>query len=446
MATDQGKLSNMNALAVAAAVQEKPIPEVGLTTFRPPYTPVTFGAFAGPARGDQFDPIRKTPIHDWAAKRGAAFEDVGPWKRAWYFPREGETMHQAVARECRTTRAAVGLFDASTLGKIEVVGPDAAVFLERMYVNAFKTLEVGRCRYGLMLTETGFVLDDGVIARLAPDRFHVTTTTGGAGRVLAHMEDYLQTEFADLKVWLTSTTEHRATIAVQGPKARETVSALVEGVDLVNDAFPHMSVGEARVCGVPARLMRISFTGELGYEINVGSSHGLDVWEAAFAEAEKRGGSAYGTEATHVLRAEKGYVIVGQESDGTVTLADLGLDGMIGKAKADFVGKRSLKLPELAREGRRQLVGLLTEDPAVVLEEGAQLTESAAPAPGAPALGHVTSSYRSETLQRSIALGLVAGGRSRIGARLYASAAGGAVPALVAAPVFFDRQGARLHV
>ena len=202
---------------------------MGLTTFRPPYTPVTFGAFAGPARGDLFDPIRRTPIHDWAAENGAAFEDVGPWKRAWYFPRAGETMHDAVARECRTTRASVGLFDATTLGKIEVVGPDAATFLERMYANAFQKLEVGRCRYGLMLSEAGFLMDDGVIARLKPDRFHVTTTTGGAPRVLAHMEDYLQTEFTDLRVWLTSTTEQWATIAVQGPRARETIAPLVEG-------------------------------------------------------------------------------------------------------------------------------------------------------------------------------------------------------------------------
>ena len=211
---------------------------MGLTTFRPPFTPVTFGAFAGPARDALFDPIRKTPIHDWAAAQGAAFEDVSLWKRAWYFPREGESMPDAVARECRTTRAAVGLFDASTLGKIEVVGRDAAVFLERIYVNAFARLAIGRCRYGLMLTETGFVLDDGVVARLAADRFHVTTTTGGAARVLAHMEDYLQTEFADLEVWLTSTTEHWATIAVQGPKARETIAPLLDGVDLANDGLP----------------------------------------------------------------------------------------------------------------------------------------------------------------------------------------------------------------
>ncbi len=250
MATDQGKLSNMNALAIAASALAKPIPDVGLTTFRQPYTPVTFGAFAGPARGPEFDPIRRTPMHGWAEANGAAFEDVGLWKRAWYFPRAGETMREAVARECRATRAAVGLFDGSTLGKIEVVGPDAARFLERMYANAFQKLEVGRCRYGLMLTEAGFVMDDGIVARIAPDRFHVTTTTGGAPRVLAHMEDYLQTEFTDLTVWLTSTTEQWAVIAVQGPKARETIAPLIEGVDLSNDAMPHMSVREARVCGL----------------------------------------------------------------------------------------------------------------------------------------------------------------------------------------------------
>ncbi len=445
MATDQGKLSNMNALAIAAAGQEKPIPEVGLTTFRPPYTPVTFGAFAGPSRGDLFDPIRRTAIHDLAAESGAAFEDVALWKRAWYFPRSGESIQNAVARECRTTRASVGVFDASTLGKIEIVGPDAAVFLERMYANAFRKLEVGRCRYGLMLTEAGFLMDDGVIARLAPDRFHVTTTTGGAPRVLAHMEDYLQTEFTDLKVWLTSTTEHWAVIAVQGPKARETIAPLVEGVDLANEAFLHMSVRDARVCGVRSRLMRVSFTGELGYEINVGSAYGRDVWRAVSSEAEKHGGCAYGTEAMHVMRAEKGYVIVGRDTDGTVTLADLGLDWAIGKTKQDFVGKRSLSRPDMLKDERKQLVGLLTDDPNVVLEEGAQITASANPRVGSAALGHVTSSYRSPTLGRSIALALVAAGRSRIGAKLFAPMPNGAAGATVTAPVFYDKGGARLN-
>jgi len=446
MATDQGKLANMNALGLAAAALKKPIPEVGLTTFRPPYTPVSFGAFAGPARGQMFDPIRRTPIHGWATENGAAFEDVGQWKRAWCFPQARESVSEAVARECRTTRASVGLFDASTLGKIEVVGPDAAAFLERMYVNGFRKLEAGRCRYGLMLGEAGFLMDDGVIARLAPDRFHVTTTTGGSPRVLAHMEDYLQTEFTDLKVWLTSVTEQWATIAVQGPRARETIAPLIEGLDLANDAFPHMSVREARVCGLPARLMRVSFTGELGYEINVHSHFGRAVWEAAWREVQKHGGSAYGTEAMHVMRAEKGYVIVGQESDGTVTLADLGLDWAIGKAKKDFVGKRSLVRPDMLAKNRKQLVGLLTDNPAIVLEEGAQVTESARPPPGSPALGHVTSAYRSPTLGRSIALALIAAGRSRIGAKLHVPMPGGAVGVTVTAPVFYDKAGARLHV
>jgi sarcosine oxidase subunit alpha len=446
MATDQGKLSNMNALAIAAAKLARPIPQVGLTTFRPPYTPVTFGAFAGPARGDLFDPVRRTPIHEWAAENGAQFEDVGLWKRAWFFPRANESMHDAVARECRTTRESVGLFDASTLGKIEVVGPDAATFLERVYVNAFQKLEVGRCRYGLMLSEAGFLMDDGVIARLAPDRFHVTTTTGGAPRVLAHMEDYLQTEFTDLKVWLTSTTEQWATIAVQGPKARECLGPLIDGADLSNDALPHMSVREARACGAPARLMRVSFTGEPGYEINVPSHFGRAVWEASWREVEKRGGAAYGTEAMHVMRAEKGYVIVGQDTDGTVTLADLGLDWAIGKTKKDFVGKRSLTRPDMLAANRKQLVGLMTEDAAIALEEGAQLTESANPPTGSPALGHVTSSYRSETLGRPIALALVAAGRSRIGDKLFVPMPGGAVRVTLTPPIFYDKSGARLHV
>jgi sarcosine oxidase, subunit alpha len=445
MATDQGKLSNMNALAIAADTLKKPLPEVGLTTFRPPYTPVTFGAFAGPARGDLFDPIRRTPIHGWAVENGAVFEDAGPWKRAWYFPRARESMHDAVARECRTARASVGLFDASTLGKIEVVGPDAAAFLERTYANAFQKLEAGRCRYGLMLSEAGFLMDDGVIARLEPDRFHVTTTTGGSPRVLAHMEDYLQTEFTDLRVWLTSTTEQWATIAVQGPRARETIAPLIEGVDLSNGAFPHMSVHEASVCGAPCRLMRVSFTGELGYEINVPSHLGRAVWEAAWREVQKRGGCVYGTEAMHVMRAEKGYVIVGQETDGTVTLADLGLDRAIGKIKKDFVGKRSLTRPDMLADNRKQLVGLLTDNPAIALEEGAQVTDSASPPIGSSALGHVTSSYHSATLGRPIALALVAAGRSRIGAKLHVPMPGGAVGVTVVGPVFYDKEGARLN-
>jgi sarcosine oxidase subunit alpha len=351
-------------------------------------------------------------------------------------------MDAAVARECRAVRAAAGIFDATTLGKIEVVGPDAAEFLNRLYTNAWTKLEPGRCRYGLMLTEAGFVMDDGVVGRLAPDRFHVTTTTGGAPRVLHHMEDYLQTEFTDLKVWLTSTTEQWAVIAVQGPRARDVIAPLVEGIDISREAMPHMSIREGKICGVPVRLFRVSFTGELGFEINVPSRHGRMVWEAVFAAGKEHGIVPYGTETMHVLRAEKGYVIVGQETDGTVTPDDLGLGGMIGKAKPDFVGKRSLARPDMLKADRKKLVGLLTVDPAVVLEEGAQVVAD----PNQPVpmrmLGHITSSYRSATLGRSIALAMVA--EAPKGKRLFVPMPSGAIEVDVTEPVFFDPKGERL--
>ena len=442
MATDQGKTSNMNALAIVAGDLGKSIPEVGLTTFRNPYTPVTFGTLAGTSRGDLFDPVRKTPIHDWAAERGAVFEDVSLWKRARYFPQAGEDMHAAVARECLAVRRAAGIFDATTLGKIEVVGPDAAEFLNRIYINAWTKLELGRCRYGLMLTEAGFIMDDGVVGRLAPDRFHVTTTTGGAPRVLHHMEDYLQTEFPDLKVWLTSTTEQWAVIAVQGPRVRDMIAPLVEGIDLDPKATPHMSIREGRVCGVPARLFRVSFTGELGFEINVPSRHGRAVWEAVIAAGAPHGIVPYGTETMHVLRAEKGYVIVGQETDGTVTPDDIGLASMIGKAKPDFVGKRSLTRPDMLKTDRKKLVGLLTVDPHTVLEEGAQVVAD----PHVPIpmrmIGHVTSSYFSATLGRPIALAMVANAAK--GTRLFVPMPDRFIEVDVVDPVFFDKEGARL--
>ena len=445
MATDQGKTSNMNALALAAAALGRTIPDVGLTTFRMPYTPVTFGSIAGLARCDVFDPVRKTVIHSWAQQYGAEFENVGLWKRAWYFPQNGETLHQAVLRECQTVRSKAGLFDASTLGKIEVVGPDAAEFLNRLYTNAWSKLAVGRCRYGLLLNEQGFVWDDGVIGRMAPDRFHVTTTTTGAPRVLAHMEDYLQTEFSELDVWLTSTTEQWAVIAVQGPLARMILAPLITGIDLSPDAMPHMSVRLGHICGVETRLFRVSFTGELGFEVNVPSGHGRTVWEALWTEAGKHGACAYGTEAMHVLRAEKGFIIVGQDTDGTVTPHDLGMDWAIGKAKPDFVGKRSLERVDLVKAGRPQFVGLQTHDPHYVPDEGAQVVPVVEPETGSAALGFVTSAYQSATLGRSIALGLVADGRAKLGETVYLTRLDGqAMPATLVDPVFYDKEGARL--
>jgi sarcosine oxidase subunit alpha len=445
MATDQGKLSNIHGLAIASEVLNREIPKIGLTTFRAPYTPVTFGALISHSRGALFDPARKTPMHAWEEAHGAVFEDVGNWKRAWYYPRSGETMHDAVNRECRTVRNAAGLFDASTLGKIEVVGPDAEVFMNLMYTNAWDTLKPGRCRYGIMLREDGFVYDDGVVGRLSQDRFHVTTTTGGAPRVMQHMEDYLQTEFPHLKVWLTSTTEQWAVMAVQGPKAREILEPLVEDIDISNEAFPHMSVREGKICGVPTRLFRMSFTGETGYEVNVPADYGQAVWEAIWARAEPLGACAYGTETMHVLRAEKGYIIVGQDTDGTVTPHDAGLSWAVSKKKTDFVGIRGLKRPDLVKEGRKQLVGLLTKDPNVVLEEGAQIVADPNQPKPMTMLGHVTSSYWSENCGRSIAMALVAGGQARLGQTLYVPMPDRTIAVEVSDMVFIDKEGGRLN-
>ena len=444
MATDQGKTSNLNALGIVSRTLGKPIPEVGLTSFRMPYTPVSFGSFAGPSRGELFDPVRTTPMHEWARARGAVFEDVGLWKRARCFPRGAEPMHAAVGRECLAVRNACGIFDASTLGKIEVVGQDAVTFMNRLYVNAWTSLAVGRCRYGLLLRDDGFVYDDGVVARVSESRFHVTTTTGGAPRVLAMMEDYLQTEWSDLKVWLTSTTEQWAVVAVQGPNARALLSALVD-IDLTAAALPHMSLALGHVCGVPMRLFRVSFTGELGFEVNVPADFGPAVWEAIWDAGQAHGITPYGTQTMHVLRAEKGYIIVGQDTDGTVTPDDVGLGWAIGKNKPDFVGKRSLERPAMISPERRQLVGLLSTDPHAVLEEGAQVMAQAGARAPARALGHVTSSYHSSVLGRSIAMGLVAGGRARIGETLFVSVPAGDVLVQVASPVFYDPDGRRLH-
>ncbi|WP_088348898.1 MULTISPECIES: sarcosine oxidase subunit alpha family protein [Rhodomicrobium] len=445
MATDQGKTSNMNALGLMAGIQGKALPAVGTTTFRPPYTPVTFGTLVGPAKNALFDPARITPIHGWAKEHGAEFENVGLWKRAWYFPQGRETMHEAVARECKAVREGVGIFDASTLGKIEVVGPDAAEFMNRIYINAWTKLKPGACRYGLMLKEDGFIMDDGVVARLAEDRFHVTTTTGGAARVLQHMEDYLQTEWPDLRVFLTSITEQYAVIALQGPKAREVIAPLVSDIDLSGEAFPHMTVRTGFICGVPTRLFRVSFTGELGFEINVPSDHGRAVWEAIYERGRAFGITPYGTETMHVLRAERGFIIVGQETDGTVTPDDVGLGGMIAKAKPDFVGKRSLARPDIVAAGRKQLIGLVTDDPSLVLDEGAQIIDDRHRPVPIKALGHVTSSYWSAACGRSIALALVAGGRERMGETLYVTTPDSFAAARVTAPVFFDEKGARVH-
>ncbi len=444
MATDQGKTSNINGMGIASEILAKSADAMGLTTFRPPYTPQSFGVLAGHHRGPLFQPVRKSPIDGWAEANGAVFENVAQWRRARYFPRSGEDMAAATRRECQATRSSVGIFDASTLGKIEVVGPDAAEFLNLMYTNPWKALEPGRCRYGLLLKEDGFIMDDGVSARLAADRFHLTTTTGGAARVLNMMEDYLQTEWPDLKIWLTSTTEQWAVIALNGPNARAVLAPLIDDIDLSSEAFPHMAIREGHIAGVPTRLFRVSFTGEMGFEVNVPASHGPAVWERIMEVGAAYGITPYGTETMHILRAEKGYIIIGQDTDGTVTPFDAGLDWAVGRKKLDFVGKRSLARPDIVAAGRRQLVGLLTEDPALVLEEGAQIVDDPNQPIPMTMIGHVTSSYWSETLGRSIALALVEGGKARMGDTIHVPMPGTTHWAVITGTVFYDPEGMRL--
>ncbi|MPW20361.1 sarcosine oxidase subunit alpha family protein [Paraburkholderia sp. CNPSo 3157] len=444
--TDQGKLGNINGMAILADALGKSIPETGTTTFRPNYTPVSFGTFAGRELGDLLDPIRKTAVHEWHVENGAMFEDVGNWKRPWYFPLKGEDLHAAVKRECLAVRNSVGILDASTLGKIDIQGPDAAKLLNWIYTNPWSKLEVGKCRYGLMLDENGMVFDDGVTVRLGEQHFMMTTTTGGAARVLTWMERWLQTEWPDMKVRLASVTDHWATFAVVGPKSRKVVQKVCSDIDFANEAFPFMSYRNGTVAGVKARVMRISFSGELAYEVNVPANMGRAVWEALMAAGAEFDITPYGTETMHVLRAEKGYIIVGQDTDGSITPHDLGMGGLVAKSK-DFLGRRSLTRSDTAKDGRKQFVGLLSDDPQFVIPEGSQIVAGPFQGDTAPMLGHVTSSYYSPILKRSIALAVVKGGLNKMGQSVTIPLSSGKqIAAKIASPVFYDTEGVRQHV
>jgi len=442
MGTDQGKTSNVNALALLSRAFGRAIAETGTTTFRPPYVPVAFGALAGAQRDGLVDPVRVTPINSWHVANGAVFEDVGQWKRARHYPKPGEDMERAVRRECLTVRDAVGIFDASTLGKIELRGADAAELLDRVYTNGFKSLGVGRCRYGLMCREDGMVFDDGVTTRLGETHYYMTTTTGGAARVLDWLEEWLQTEWPELEVYCTSVTEDWATVTLSGPKAAQVLEALKPSFPAGPSSFPFMSVRVGRVADLPARVFRVSYTGELSYEINVPARDGRMLWEAAMEAGRGLGITPYGTEAMHVLRAEKGFIVVGQETDGSVTPLDLGLEGLVSKRK-DFLGRRSLRRSGMLDPQRKQLVGLLPKDPNIVLPEGAQLVREPKPKPPMAMVGHVTSSYFGARIGRSFALALVRGGRARIGETLHAPLSSGTIEAQVVTPNFYDTEGKR---
>ena len=444
MGTDQGKLGNMHALGIIADTAGVKMGELGTTTFRPPYTPLTFGTIVGRNVGKFFDIFRRTPMNDWHVEQKAEFENVGQWKRAWYYPINGETMHQAVQRESKAARESSGILDASTLGKIDIQGSDASEFLNRVYTNAWSKLGIGKCRYGLMLNEDGMVYDDGVTTRLGENHYLMTTTTGGAANVLGKLEDYLQTEWPELDVYLTSVTDQFATASLCGPNSKKILKKIIPDLDLSDENFPHMSFKEAKIGSIVCRIMRISFTGEQSFEINVQASYGKDLWEKCIEAGKEFNITPYGTETMHLLRAEKGFIIVGQDTDGTMTPIDLQMDWIVSKKKYDFIGKRSLYRSDTMREDRKQLVGLLTDDPEVVLEEGAQIVSELDKKP-VEMLGHVTSSYFSPNLNKSIALAVVKGGKDMMGKKLFIPMEDKTINVTVSNPVFFDQTNERLN-
>ncbi len=370
-------------------------------------------------------------------------EVVGQWHRPWYFPKKGEDLHTAVARECLATRQSLGVMDASTLGKIDVQGPDTVDFLERIYTHNIGRMKVGRCAYGIMLGEDGMLMDDGVMARLGEQHFFLTTTTGGAAHVLGWLERWLQTEWPELRVRLTSLTDHYSTIAVAGPNSRRVLQNLGCDISLERDDFPFMAVKDATLAGVRVQLFRVSFSGELAFEVNLPSNSALPMWRRITDAGAEFDITPYGTETMHVLRAEKGFVIVGQDTDGSVTPVDLDMKWLLSKEK-DFLGKRSLQRPDCQRPDRKQLVGLQTLDGETVIPEGTQLVDDPTLPIPVPMCGHVTSSYYSACLEKPIALALLAGGQSRKGDTVTAALTDGRMLAAeVVSPVFYDAKGER---
>ncbi len=446
--TDQGKMGNINGMAIAAKSMGKTIPETGTTIFRPNYTPVTFGAIAGRHCAGLFDPMRFSAMHEWHMENGALFEDVGNWKRPWYFPQAGESMQQALERECLAVRESAGVLDASTLGKIDIQGPDAREFLGRVYTNAWAKLAIGKCRYGLMCGEDGMVFDDGVTACLAENHFIMTTTTGGAARVLEWLEIYQQTEWPELDVYFNTVTDHFSTVTVTGPKARKILEAVVDDIDLSNDAFKYMDWKVATVQGIPARIFRISFTGELSFEINVQANYGLRIWQAVMEKGAAYNLTPYGTETMHILRAEKGFIIAGQDTDGSVHPYDLGMGWAVSTKKAfSFIGKRGMQRADCVKEDRKQMVGLKTKDPLQVIPEGSQAVNDPNQPIPMTMLGHVTSSYYSACLGHSIAMAFIRNGHNRMGETVfYPQPDGTAIEAIICSPIFLDPKGERQNV
>jgi sarcosine oxidase subunit alpha len=441
MAVDQGKTSNLNTLLVVAGLTDREPSEIGTTTYRPPYTPVTLGALAGRQTGPRYTPRRLLPAHAEHEVLGAHWWEASGWMRPACYPRKGESLHRAAQREAAAVRAGVGLFDASPLGKIEVTGVDAAKFLDHFYINSVATLETGRVRYGLMLNENGVIIDDGTVARLVGDRFVVTTTSGGASRIALWLEEWRQCEWPDLKVFVTPVTTQWATVALAGPRAREVLARFETDIALDAASFPHMSVREGRLAGVPVRLYRVSFSGELGFEINVPARYGASLWRELLAVGADFGIVPYGIETLLLLRLEKGFLHVGVDTDGTTAPADIGFGDVAARKKSDFIGKRSLSRADNLRSDRPQLVGLSADD-TKVLVAGAHLR---LPGTSEGSDGWVTSAGVSPALRRPIALALLRGGRARLGETITVHDLDRQCTATVVKPAFYDPEGKRVH-
>ena len=446
MATDQGKLGNINAIAILAEATGRTMDEVGTTTFRPFYTPVSFGAFTGPFTGHHFQPVRKTPLHDWAEEQGAVFVETGLWMRSSWFPREGEDWLASASREVLATRGAVGLCDVSTLGKIDVQGKDAGAFLDKLYCNTFSTLSVGKARYGLMLREDGIVYDDGTTSRLAEDHYVMTTTTANAAKVMAQMEFAHQALFPDLDVTYVSVTEQWAQMAVAGPKARATLQKLVDDLVMTDETVPYMAALEVTIMhGIPARLFRLSFSGEHAYELAVPADYGSMVARAVMQAGDEFGITPYGVEALSIMRIEKGHV-AGGELNGTTTAGDLGMGKMVS-TKKDFIGRMMAQRPGLIDLNRQQVVGIRPVDPADRIRSGAHLLKQEDTPSMANDQGYITGVAWSPMLDMWVGLALVTNGRARHGEIVQAwdGLRGHRVMAEICDPMHFDKENKRLH-
>ncbi|MEM8987593.1 MAG: sarcosine oxidase subunit alpha family protein [Pseudomonadota bacterium] len=442
MASDQGKTSNLNGFSIMAGARGVDVEKVGATKFRPPYEPATFGALAGRRVGDFYHPLRRLPTERLQEDLGADIDDWGGWARPSCYPKAGESHRDAIHREVRATRASVGLFEGSPLGKIEVTGADAGVFLDRIFVNTASTLKPGRARYGVMANENGVVFDDGVFVRLSEDLFLCSTTSAGADRMYGWMEEWLQCEWVNLDVYVANVTTAWATFAVAGPKSRDVMSKVCEGIDLDKDAFKHMSCASGTVAGVRARVYRVSFTGELAFEVNVPAHYGEHVWSALMEAGAEYDVTPYGIEANLLMRAEKGYLHVGADTDGATVPQDIGYGGPVQKKKSDFIGRRSMLRSDAQRADRLHYVGLKPVDASCVLPTGAHVIDDADGARKSG--GYVTSSYWSPTLDCGISLGRVRAGRSRMGERVTVYDKGEVFEAEIANPVFYDPEGERL--